>query len=152
MNKDKNLINKVNPSSVNNSNASIIVQFTVYTSEEYLSALLNDLGENNLNISAFYISENNKQLKFVFIIGEDDVQSSSDVNITRSILKQNRFKFDETKVVRISTPNNPGLLAYHYSELIKNLTVYNSYIGEDGSIIYETCCPTKTLKAVNELS
>lgn len=152
MNKDKNLINKVNPSSVNNSNASIIVQFTVYTSEEYLSALLNDLGENNLNISAFYISENNKQLKFVFIIGEDDVQSSSDVNITRSILKQNRFKFDETKVVRISTPNTPGLLAYHYSELIKNLTVYNSYIGEDGSIIYETCCPTKTLKAVNELS
>ncbi|MBN9646628.1 hypothetical protein J0L31_06470 [Terrisporobacter glycolicus] len=152
MNKDKNLINKVNPSSVNNSNASIIVQFTVYTSEEYLSALLNDLGENNLNISAFYISENNKQLKFVFIVGEDDVQSSSDVNITRSILKQNRFKFDETKVVRISTPNNTGLLAYHYSELIKNLTVYNSYIGEDGSIIYETCCPTKTLKAVNELS
>jgi len=152
MNKDKNLINKVNPSSVNNSNASIIVQFTVYTSEEYLSALLNDLGENNLNISAYYISENNKQLKFVFIVGEDDVQSSSDVNITRSILKQNRFKFDETKVVRISTPNNPGLLAYHYSELIKNLTVYNSYIGEDGSIIYETCCPTKTLKAVNELS
>jgi len=152
MNKDKNLINKVNPSSVNNSNASIIVQFTVYTSEEYLSALLNDLGENNLNISAYYISENNKQLKFVFIVGEDDVQSSSDVNITRSILKQNRFKFDETKVVRISTPNNSGLLAYHYSELIKNLTVYNSYIGEDGSIIYETCCPTKTLKAVNELS
>ncbi|WP_419726711.1 hypothetical protein [Terrisporobacter petrolearius] len=152
MNKDKNLINKVNPSSLNNSNASIIVQFTVYTSEEYLSALLNDLGENNLNISAYYISENNKQLKFVFIVGEDDVQSSSDVNITRSILKQNRFKFDETKVVRISTPNNPGLLAYHYSELIKNLTVYNSYIGEDGSIIYETCCPTKTLKAVNELS
>lgn len=152
MNKDKNLINKVNPSSVNNSNASIIVQFTVYTSEEYLSALLNDLGENNLNISAFYISENNKQLKFVFIVGEDDVQSSSDVNVTRSILKQNRFKFDETKVVRISTPNNSGLLAYHYSELIKNLTVYNSYIGEDGSIIYETCCPTKTLKAVNELS
>lgn len=152
MNKDKNLINKVNPSSMNNSNASIIVQFTVYTSEEYLSALLNDLGENNLNISAFYISENNKQLKFVFIVGEDDVQSSSDVNVTRSILKQNRFKFDETKVVRISTPNNAGLLAYHYSELIKNLTVYNSYIGEDGSIIYETCCPTKTLKAVNELS
>lgn len=152
MNKDKNLTNKVNPSSMNNSNASIIVQFTVYTSEEYLSALLNDLGENNLNISAFYISENNKQLKFVFIVGEDDVQSSNDVNITRSILKQNRFKFDETKVVRISTPNNSGLLAYHYSELIKNLTVYNSYIGEDGSIIYETCCPTKTLKAVNELS
>lgn len=152
MNKDKNLINKVNPSSVNNSNASIIVQFTVYTSEEYLSALLNDLGENNLNISAYYISENNKQLKFVFIVGENDVQSSRDVNITRSILKQNRFKFDETKVVRISTPNNAGLLVYHYSELIKNLTVYNSYIGEDGSIIYETCCPTKTLKAVNGLS
>lgn len=152
MDKDKNLINKVNSSSANNSNASIIVQFTVYTSEEYLSTLLNTLGENNLNISAYYISENNKQLKFVFIVGEDDVQSSSDVNITRSILKQNRFKFDETKVVRLSTSNNVGLLAYHYSELIKNLTVYNSYIGEDGSIIYETCCPTKTLKAVNELS
>lgn len=149
MNKDKNSINKVNSSSVNNSNASIIVQFTVYTSEEYLSALLNTLGENNLNISAYYISENNKQLKFVFIVGEGNIQSSNDVNITRSILKQNRFKFDETKVVRLTTPNNVGLLAYHYSELIKNLTVYNSYIGEDGSIIYETCCPTKTLKAVN---
>ncbi|WP_434797071.1 hypothetical protein [Terrisporobacter vanillatitrophus] len=140
MNKDKNL------------SANIIVQFTVYTSEEYLSALLNTLGENNLNISAYYISENNKQLKFVFIVGEDSVQSLSDVNIARSILKQNKFKFDETKVVRLPTPNNVGLLAYHYSELIKNLTVYNSYIGEDGSIIYETCCPTKTLKAVNELS
>ncbi|MEW9077593.1 hypothetical protein [Terrisporobacter glycolicus] len=151
MNKDKNLINKVNSSNANNSSASIVVQFTVYTSEEYLSALLNTLGENNLNISAYYMSENNRQLKFVFIVGEDDVQSSSDVNITRSILKQNRFNFDETKVVRLSTPNNVGLLAYHYSELIRNLTIYNSYIGEDGSIIYETCCPTKTLKAVNEL-
>ena len=152
MNKDKNSINKANYSSVNTSNASIIVQFAVYTNEEYLSVLLNTLGENNLNIAAYYISEDNKKLKFVFIVGEDNVQSSSDVNITRSILKQNRFKFDETKVVRLSTSNNVGLLAYHYNELIKTWTVYNSYIGEDGSIIYETCCPTKTLKVVNELA
>lgn len=152
MNKDKNSINKVNTSSASSSNASIIVQFTVYTSEEYLCTLLNTLGENNLNISAYYISQDNKQLKFVFIVGENTIQSSSDVNITRSILKQNRFNFDETKVVRLSTPNNVGLLAYHYNKLIKSLRVCNSYIGENGSIIYETCCPTKTLKAVNELS
>ena len=152
MNKDKNSINKVNYPSVNTSNASIIVQFAVYTNEEYLSALLNTLEENNLNIAAYYISEDNKKLKFVFIVGEDNVQSSSDVSITRSILKQNRFKFDETKVVRLSTSNNVGLLSYHYNELIKTLTVYNSYIGEDGSIIYETCCPTKTLKVLNELA
>lgn len=144
-------MNKDKYSSVNDSNASIIVQFAVYTNEEYLSALLNALGENNLNIAAYYIAEDNKKLKFVFIVGEDNIQASNDVNLTRSILKQNRFKFDETKVVRLSTSNNVGLLAYHYNELIKTLTVYNSYIGEDGSIIYETCCPTKTLKVVNEL-
>ena len=40
MNKDKNSINKANSSSINTSNASIIVQFAVYTSEEYLSTLL----------------------------------------------------------------------------------------------------------------
>ena len=69
MNKDKNSINKVNYPSVNTSNASIIVQFAVYTNEEYLSALLNTLEENNLNIAAYYISEDNKKLKFVFIVG-----------------------------------------------------------------------------------
>lgn len=151
MNKDKNSINKVNLSNSNISNTSIIVQFTVYTSEEYLLNLLNTLEENNLNISAYYISEYNNKLKFVFIIGNDQIQSSGDVNFTRSILKQNRFDFDETKVVRLSTYNNVGLLAQHYRQLTKTLTVYNSYIGENGTIIYETCCPTKTLKAINEL-
>lgn len=144
MNKDKKLTTK--------SNTSIVFQFTVYTSEEYLSDLLNTFRENNLNISAYYISENDKRLKFVFIVGEYNIQSSDDVNITRSILKQNRFKFEETKVVRSLTSNKIGLLADHYYELIKTLTVYNSYIGENGSIIYETCCPTKTLKILNELS
>lgn len=149
MNKYKNSIDKVNPLS---SNASIVVQFTIYTNEKYLSTLLKTFEENNLNILAYYISENNKELKFVFIVGKDNIQSSSDVNITRSILKENKFKFNETKVVRLSTPNDVGSLSYFYNELIKTLTVYNSYIGEDGSIIYETCCPTKTLKVVNELS
>lgn len=149
MDKNKNSINKANDL---NKNASIIVQFTVYTIEEYLSTLLNILGDNKLNISAYYISEDNKKLKFVFIIGDDNIQSANEVNLTRSILKQNKFKFDETKVVRLSTPNDAGLLAYHYRELIKTLTVFNSYIGENGSIIYETCCPTKTLKVLNELS
>ena len=113
--------------------------------------MLNTLEENKLNISAYYISEDNKKLKFVFIVGQNNIQSSGDVNITRSILKENRFKFNETKVVRLPISNEIGLLAYHYSELIKTLSVYNSYIGKDGSIIYETCCPTKTLKVVNEL-
>ena len=149
MNKDKNSINKTNAL---NSNSSIIAQFTVYTDEEYLSALLNTLSENNLNISAYYISEDNKKLKFVFIIGQDDIQSSSDVNLTRSILKQNKYNFNETKVVRLSSSIKADLLAYHYRELMKTLTVFNSYIGRDGSIIYETCCPTKTIKVIDELS
>ncbi|WP_455538524.1 hypothetical protein [Terrisporobacter sp.] len=134
------------------SNASIIVQFTVYTNEEYLSALLKNISNNNLNISAYYISENNRTLKFTFIAGEDNNQSLNDVNITRSILKENRLKFDEKKVVRLSTTNDIGLLARHFNELIKTLTVYNSYIAENGSIIYETCCPTKTLAVLNKLS
>ena len=149
MNKDKNSINKTNAL---NSNSSIIAQFTVYTDEEYLSTLLNTLSENNLNISAYYISEDNKKLKFVFIIGQDDIQSSSDVNLTRSILKQNKYNFNETKVVRLSSSIKADLLAYHYRELMKTLTVFNSYIGRDGSIIYETCCPTKTIKVIDELS
>lgn len=149
MNKDKNSINKTNAL---NYNSSIIAQFTVYTDEEYLSALLNTLSENNLNISAYYISEDNKKLKFVFIVGQDDIQSSSDVNLTRSILKQNKYNFNETKVVRLSSSIKADLLAYHYRELMKTLTVFNSYIGRDGSIIYETCCPTKTIKVIDELS
>lgn len=149
MNKDKNSINKTNDL---NTNSSIIAQFTVYTNEEYLSALLNTLAENNLNISAYYISEDNKKLKFVFIVGQDNVQSSSDINLTRSILKQNKYNFNETKVVRLSSSIKADLLAYHYRELMKTLTVYNSYLGRDGSIIYETCCPTKTKKVIDELS
>lgn len=149
MNKDKNSINKTNAL---NYNSSIIAQFTVYTDEEYLSALLNTLSENNLNISAYYISEDNKKLKFVFIVGQDDIQSSTDVNLTRSILKQNKYNFNETKVVRLSSSIKADLLAYHYRELMKTLTVFNSYIGRDGSIIYETCCPTKTIKVIDELS
>lgn len=146
---NKNSVNKINAL---NTNSSIIAQFTVYTDEEYLSALLNNLSENNLNISAYYISEDNKKLKFVFIIGQDNVQSSNDINITRSILKQNKYNFNETKVVRLSSSNKTDLLAYHYRELMKTLTVYNSYIGRDGSVIYETCCPTKTIKVIDELS
>lgn len=151
MNTYKKDINKVNASNTSSSNASIVVQFTVYTNKEYLSALLNTLSKNNLNISAYYISEDNQKLKFVFIVGDDNIQSPNDVNITRSILRQDRFKFDETKVIRVSTANKIGILSSHYNELIKTLTVFNSYIGEDGSIIYETCCPTKTLKVINEL-
>ena len=152
MNKNKTSSNMTRSSSFNTSNTSNVVQFTVYTNEEYLSDFLNTLEENNLNISAYYLSEDNKKLKFVFIVGEDDFQSSSDVNIARGILTQKRFKFDETKVVRLSSPGEIGLFAYNYNELIKTLTVYNSYLGEDGSIIYETCCPTKTLKVIRELS
>ena len=146
---NKNSVNKINDL---NTNSSIIAQFTVYTDEEYLSALLNNLSENNLNISAYYISEDDKKLKFVFIVGQDDVQSSNDINLTRSILKQNKYNFNETKVVRLSSSNKTDLLAYHYRELMKTLTVYNSYIGRNGSIIYETCCPTKTIKVIDELS
>lgn len=145
------MLNEKN-SNVTSSKASIIVEFIVYTNEEYLSNLLKNLSNNNLNISAYYISENNKTLKFVFIVGGDDTQSPNDVNIARGILKQNKLKFEERKVVRLKTSNDIGLLAYHYKELIKTLTVYNSYIAEDGSIIYETCCPTKTLAVLNELS
>lgn len=145
------MLNEKN-SNVTSSKASIIVEFIVYTNEEYLSNLLKNLSNNNLNISAYYISENNKTLKFVFIVGGDDTQSPDDVNITRGILKQNKLKFEERKVVRLKSSNDIGLLAYHYKELIKTLTVYNSYIAEDGSIIYETCCPTKTLAVLNELS
>ncbi len=145
------MLNEKN-SNVTSSKASIIVEFIVYTNEEYLSNLLKNLSNNNLNISAYYISENNKTLKFVFIVGGDDTQSPNDVNITRGILKQNKLKFEERKVVRLKSSNDIGLLAYHYKELIKTLTVYNSYIAEDGSIIYETCCPTKTLAVLNELS
>ena len=116
------MLNEKN-SNVTSSKASIIVEFIVYTNEEYLSNLLKNLSNNNLNISAYYISENNKTLKF-----------------------------EERKVVRLKASNDIGLLAYHYKELIKTLTVYNSYIAEDGSIIYETCCPTKTLAVLNELS
>ena len=104
MNKNKTSSNMTRSSSFNTSNTSIVVQFTVYTNEEYLSDFLNTLEENNLNISAYYLSETNKKLKFVFIVGEDDFQSSSDVNIARGILTQKRFKFDETKVVRLSSP------------------------------------------------
>ena len=145
------MLNEKN-SNVTSSKASIIVEFIVYTNEEYLSNLLKNLSNNNLNISAYYISENNKTLKFVFIVGGDDAQSPNDVNIARGILKQNKLKFEERKVVRLKSSNDIGLLAYHYKELIKTLTVYNSYIAEDGSIIYETCCPTKTLAVLNELS
>lgn len=145
------MLNEKN-SNVTSSKASIIVEFIVYTNEEYLSNLLKNLSNNNLNISAYYISENNKTLKFVFIVGGDDTQSPNDVNITRGILKQNKLKFEERKVVRLKASNDIGLLAYHYKELIKTLTVYNSYIAEDGSIIYETCCPTKTLAVLNKLS
>ena len=145
------MLNEKN-SNVTSSKASIIVEFIVYTNEEYLSNLLKNLSNNNLNISAYYISENNKTLKFVFIVGGDDTQSPTDVNIARGILKQNKLKFEEKKVVRLKTSNDIGLLAYHYKELIKTLTVYNSYIAEDGSIIYETCCPTKTLAVLNKLS
>ena len=145
------MLNEKN-SNVTSSKASIIVEFIVYTNEEYLSNLLKNLSNNNLNISAYYISENNKTLKFVFIVGGDDTQSPNDVNIARGILKQNKLKFEERKVVRLKAYNDIGLLAYHYKELIKTLTVYNSYIAEDGSIIYETCCPTKTLAVLNELS
>ena len=141
----------MNKNSVNN-NFSIVAQFTVYTEEEYLSALLNNLEENNLNICAYYISEDNKKLKFVFIVGQDTVQSSNDVNLTRNILKQNNYNFNETKVIRLSSSIKEDLLAYHYRELMKTLTVFNSYIGRDGSIIYETCCPTKTIKVIDELS
>ena len=145
------MLNEKN-SNVTSSKASIIVEFIVYTNEEYLSNLLKNLSNNNLNISAYYISENNKTLKFVFIVGGDDTQSPNDVNIARGILKQNKLKFEERKVVRLKASNDIGLLAYHSKELIKTLTVYNSYIAEDGSIIYETCCPTKTLAVLNELS
>ena len=145
------MLNEKN-SNVTSSKASIIVEFIVYTNEEYLSNLLKNLSNNNLNISAYYISENNKTLKFVFIVGGYDTQSPNDVNIARGILKQNKLKFEERKVVRLKSSNDIGLLAYHYKELIKTLTVYNSYIAEDGSIIYETCCPTKTLAVLNELS
>ena len=145
------MLNEKN-SNVTSSKASIIVEFIVYTNEEYLSNLLKNLSNNNLNISAYYISENNKTLKFVFIVGGYDTQSPNDVNIARGILKQNKLKFEERKVVRLKSSNDIGLLAYHYKELIKTLTVYNSYIAEDGSIIYETCCPTKTLAVLNKLS
>lgn len=142
-------MNKVNSL---NKDAFIITQFIVYTNEDYLYKLLNTLKQHNLDISAYYISEDNQKIKFVFIINEEDNQSFDNANITRNILKQNKYKFDETKVVKLYTNDNVDLLAYHYSELIKTLTVFNSYLGKDGFIVYETCCPSKTLKVLNELS
>ena len=150
MNKDRNLINKTNVPK--DFHSSIIAEFTVNTDEEHLSALLNNLSKNNLDICAYYISEDNKKLKFVFIVGKNDTQSSNDISLTRKILEENKYNFNETKVVRLSSSNKDDLLAYHYRELMKTLTVYNSYICRDGSIIYETCCPTKTVKVLDELS
>ena len=149
MNKDKNSTIKTNDL---NTNSSIIIQFTVYTDEKYLSNLLNNISQNKLNICAYYISENNKELKFVFIVGQGYIQSPNDVSIVRKILDENNYNFNETKVVRVSSPIKTDLLAYHYRELMKTLTVFNSYICIDGSVIYETCCPTKTMKVINELS
>ena len=122
------MLNEKN-SNVTSSKASIIVEFIVYTNEEYLSNLLKNLLNNSLNISAYYIYENNKILKYIFIVGEDDTLWPNDVNISRGSLKQNKLKLEERKVVRLKASNDIGLLAYHYKELIKTLTVYHSYIA-----------------------
>ena len=98
------------------------------------------------------IQEKDNKSVFKFIVGEKHNQTSNDINITRSILKQYKYYFDESKVVRLSTNDSKLKLTSQYNELIKNLSIYNSYIGESNSIIYETCCPTKTLKVLSQLS
>ena len=132
--------------------SSIVAQFTVYTNPSNLSNLLQYLEINNLNISAFTIQEKDNKSVFKFIVGEKHNQTSNDINITRSILKQYKYYFDESKVVRLSTNDSKLKLTSQYNELIKSLSIYNSYIGESNSIIYETCCPTKTLKVLSQLS
>ena len=133
------------------STASIVAQFTVYTNPRNLLYLLKTLEKEYINISAFTIQEFDNESVFKFIVGKSKSQSANDIDITRSILKQYRFNFDESKVVRVNSSKNKAMLTSYYSELIKSLAVYNSYLGEEGSIIFETCCPTKTLNALSQL-
>ena len=107
---------------------------------------------NAVKVMKTDIQEKDNKSVFKFIVGEKHNQTSNDINITRSILKQYKYYFDESKVVRLSTNDSKLKLTSQYNELIKNLSIYNSYIGESNSIIYETCCPTKTLKVLSQLS
>ena len=107
---------------------------------------------NAVKVMKTDIQEKDNKSVFKFIVGEKHNQTSNDINITRSILKQYKYYFDESKVVRLSTNDSKLKLTSQYNELIKSLSIYNSYIGESNSIIYETCCPTKTLKVLSQLS
>ena len=107
---------------------------------------------NAVKVMKTDIQEKDNKSVFKFIVGEKHNQTSNDINITRSILKQYKYYFDESKVVRLSTNDSKLKLTSQYNELIKSLSIYNSYIGERNSIIYETCCPTKTLKVLSQLS
>ena len=103
--------------------SSIVAQFTVYTNPSNLSNLLQYLESNNLNISAFTIQEKDNKSVFKFIVGEKHNQTSNDINITRSILKQYKYYFDESKVVRLSTNDSKLKLTSQYNELIKSLSI-----------------------------
>ena len=107
---------------------------------------------NAVKVMKTDIQEKDNKSVFKFIVGEKHNQTSNDINIARSILKQYKYYFDESKVVRLSTNDSKLKLTSQYNELIKSLSIYNSYIGESNSIIYETCCPTKTLKVLSQLS
>ena len=130
---------------------SIVAQFTVYTNPNNLLYLLNTLKNNNIKISGFNMCEINNKSVFKFIVDTSSNQVASDINITRNILQHHRFNYNESKVVRVYFKDMSSFIS-QYNSLIKGIKIYNFYISDDGYIIYETCCPVKTLNTLNQLN
>lgn len=134
----------------NSNKTSILIQFTIYLNSNYIGNILNQFSNMNINICGFTImEEKTKRFVIKLIVGKNNIQSPDELALVRNIITNNKLQYYETKVIKASLYNNT--LSTSLTYLLKDLDLNASYFCNDGSIIYETCCPIKAMKILDNL-
>lgn len=143
---------KNNRFNVKSPNISIAIQFTILANSSYICCLLKQLEKNEIDICAFvFLEDKYNKVKFKCVIDNGNNKSLDKLNIMRSILDNDGIEYSETKVVKVSSYTNSNDLSSQFCVLLQNLSVYSFYLGTDESVIFETCCPTKTIQVLSSL-
>lgn len=127
---------------------SIVIEFVVLGPRSSINNLIQKISDNTSDICTFSIREDRlNKLEFKFVIDPRKTES----NTIKNILEESRLQFYEEKVIKVSSSGNMKDINMQYKALIEKLDLYSSYVTLDGSIIYKTCCPTKTIQILNSL-
>lgn len=130
---------------------SIRIQFTVeVNNSSEICFIMTEIAKLKINLYAYniiYISP--RKTIFKFVPSNKSSQSIPDLNAVRTLLKKLCINYSEEEVLRVNWENSfTGVFALTVCVISSVVTIYNSYVAEDGTLVFET---SSTCKACNTL-